>query len=214
MNRLVYSVFKAIMLSIIFIFVFDVAFYMYRVTSLNARIESISTSLKKVVMENNYLPSEVAKVYQAVFMQMICDYNSVPYTGPNMTEAQLVVGDQKTVNSAAFIAGMRWNYQNQLTDHSGKLNIQSTRSMWNGNTWVPRTYDIVHNTMNTPGNYGDIMAIELAVSVFQPIWGWTYSGAYTYNGEDATQWQRNAAVTTFTYTYYVPCLNYRTVTQS
>lgn len=211
MNRLVYSVFKAIALSIIFIFVFDIVFYIYRVTSLNARIESISTSLKKVVMENNYLPEEVADVYSTILTRLVCDYNGVPYLNNHMTASQLVQGDQKTVNTAAFIAGMRWNYKNNST---ADMRIDTTRSMWRGSHWQDTTYNLVHRKMNTPANYGDIMIVEIAVDVFQPIWGWTASGAYNYTGQDATQWQRNAAVTTLTYTYYVPCLNYRTVTSN
>ena len=80
MNRLVYSVFKAIMMAIIFVFVFDMAFYLYRAISLNSRMQSISTSLQKVVMENNYLPSETATMYQHLFGQLIEDFNGGSYS--------------------------------------------------------------------------------------------------------------------------------------
>lgn len=222
MNRLVYTVFKTIMLSIIFIFLFDIVFYMYRVTSLNARMESISTSMKKVVMENNYLPSEVADTYSEILKHMICDYNQVAYR-PNMSNSELINGDggndvngrnRNSVNSAAFISGMKWNYNTPATGTS--LNIRAQRQRWTGSGWTTVTdSNIVKTKMNTPANYGDIMVVQLKVGVFQPIWGWTQAdGRYNYDGSDVTHWVRNAASTELTYTYYVPCLNFRTVTNS
>lgn len=223
MNKLVYTVFKTIAMSIIFIFVFDILFYMYRVTALNARMESFSTSLKKVVMENNYLPSEMSKTYQNIFGHMICDFNSVEYRD-GMSGDDFLNGDRtggnnvdgrnnNSVNAAAFISGFHWNYD---TDAVGtNLSINADRQAWNGSSWETRTTNIVKTKMNTPADYGDIMVVQMRVGVFQPIWGWTQArGGYHYNGEDVQSWVRSASTTELIYTYYVPCLNFRTVTNS
>lgn len=221
MNKLVYTVFKTIAMSIIFIFLFDILFYMYRVTSLNARMESLSTSMKKVVMENNYLPSELATTYSEIIKHMICDYNNVAYH-QGMSNAELITGtggndvngrNGNSVNTAAFISGFRWNYKTNA-DGVG-LAVNAQRQKWTGSSWTPQTVNIVKTRMDTPADYGDIMVVQLKVGVFQPIWGWTQAnGKYDYNSEDVTKWVRNAASTELIYTYYVPCLNFRTVTNS
>lgn len=216
MHKLVYNVFKTIMLSIIFIFVFDIVFYMYRVSSLNARMESVSTSMKKVVMENNYLPSEVADTYSEIFAKMICDYNGAVYS-PGMSNNELRMTSmtgQGVVNTSAFIAGMNWNYHTNAVN--ANLGITATRTRWNGHDWeVKSGVNIVKTKMDTPANYGDVMVVQIRVGVFQPIWGWgAASGQYNYNGQDVNSWVRSAASTELVYTYYVPCLNFRTVTNS
>lgn len=223
MNKLVYTVFKTIALSIIFIFLFDIIFYMYRVTALNARMESMSTSMKKVVMENNYLPSEMADTYSEIIKHMICDFNNVNYR-QGMTNAELITGvanggndvdghNGNSVNSAAFISGFHWNYNTPATGVG--LAINADRQRWNGANWETRTDNIVRTKMNTPADYGDIMVVQLKVGVFQPIWGWTTAnGKYDYDGSDVTKWVRSAASSELIYTYYVPCLNFRTVTNS
>lgn len=224
MHKLVYTVFKTIALSIIFIFLFDIVFYMYRVTSLNSRIESVSTSMRKVVMENNYLPSEIADTYSKIFKHMICDYNNVTYSD-SMTPAQLVGGGNNvdgtngnSINTAAFIAGMQWNYYTPATGVG--LAVNATRQRWNGSSWTSTSVgNIVKTQMNTPAEYGDIMVVQINVDVFQPIWGWTQANGIYDNlaaGEqrDVTKWVRNASTTRLSYTYYVPCLNFRTITNS
>lgn len=215
MHRLVYNVFKAIALSIIFIFVWDIVFYMYRVQSLNSRIESLSTSLKKVVMENNYLPSEMATTYSEIFKNMICDFNNVPYT-PGMSDAQLAgtgQAGQNVVNTSAFISGFKWNYGNPATDVH--LGITASRQRYVGGSWQPQNVNIVKSDMSVPANYGDVMVVQLKVGVWQPIWGWTQAnGQYRYQGEDVNSFIRNAASTQLVYTYYIPCLNFRTITNN
>lgn len=225
MNRLVYTVFKTIAFAIIFVFVWDMVFYMYRTVSLNSRMESIATSLKKVVMENNYLPSETAEVYSDILTQMICDFNGVTWHD-NMTNAELLAS--AGINS--FIAGMHWNYG---TDATGTLSsLSADRKVYINNTWTTRTKQLLVKDMSTPADYGDIMVVQIRVAVYQPMWGWSASpstvytsnrnadatditGDYNYDGEDARYWDRNsrAKTTQFTYTYYVPCLNYKTITQ-
>lgn len=230
MNRIVYSVFKTIMFAIIFVFVFDIVFYMYRVTTLNQRMESISTSLKKVVMDNNYLPSETAKMYTGLLGQMICDYNGVSYhTGMSGNDFL------NTVASNNFIAGFKWNYDSDAVNTG--LSLTAQRKYYSSGSWHTVTENIVNKRMDTPGDYGDVCIVQLSVEVYQPMWGWTsgtsvtgnsdgswnnnhsadgqVTGDYNYNGTSGLNWTRNATfrTQTFSYTYYVPCLNYKTVTQ-
>lgn len=211
MNRLVYSVFKAIMVAIIFVFVFDMAFYLYRAISLNSRMQSISTSLQKVVMENNYLPSETATMYQHLFGQLIVDFNGGSYSIG--ADGSLNLNDSDINNN--FISGMHWNYKNGATGVSGMS--ETTRVYrYNGSTFTPTDIPLVIDKMCSPADYGQVMIVQLRVGVYQPLWGWnTANGEYKYNGEDGTKWVRNAtgASTEFVYNYYVPCLQYKTTNQ-
>lgn len=211
MNRLVYSVFKAIMMAIIFVFVFDMAFYLYRAISLNSRIQSISTSLQKVVMENNYLPSETATMYQHLFGQLIVDFNGGSYSIG--ADGSLNLNDSDINNN--FISGMHWNYKNSATGISG-MSETTKVYRYNGSTFTPTDIPLVIDKMSSPADYGQVMIVQLRVGVYQPLWGWsTANGKYEYNGEDGTKWVRNAtgASTEFVYNYYVPCLQYKTTNQ-
>lgn len=207
MNKLVYSVFKAIMISIIFVFIFDMASYLYRAVSLNARMESLSTSLKKVVTENNYLPPEDAELYEKLFAQMINDFNSNP--------------------SEPFICGFHWNFGHSAVKSNGSpmtagsstgiLSLKGTVYSKVGSNWQSSQRYIVETDMSKPREYGDIQVVQLRVGVYQPLWGWSSSGSptdtdYNYSGENAQAWNvnRNARSTEFTYTYYVPCMKYKT----
>lgn len=176
-------------------------------------------------MENNYLPPEVASTYSEIFKNMICDFNNVTYT-PGMNSAALVGGGQasqdvdgtngNSVNSAAFIAGMHWNYNSAPS--GAVLNIEADKQKWTGSGWTSTRESIIRTQMNQPGDYGDVMVVQLRVGVFQPIWGWTQAnGIYRYGSladdqRSVDNWVRNAASTELVYTYYVPCLNFRTIT--
>lgn len=211
MNRLVYSVFKAIMMAIIFVFVFDMAFYLYRAISLNSRMQSISTSLQKVVMENNYLPSETATMYQHLFGQLIVDFNGGSYSIG--ADGSLNLNDSDINNN--FISGMHWNYKDGATGISG-MSETTKVYRYNGSTFTPTDIPLVIDKMSSPADYGQVMTVQLRVGVYQPLWGWgAANGKYEYHGEDGTKWVRNAtgASTEFVYNYYVPCLQYKTTNQ-
>lgn len=211
MNRLVYSVFKAIMMAIIFVFVFDMAFYLYRAISLNSRMQSISTSLQKVVMENNYLPSETATMYQHLFGQLVVDFNGGSYTVSN---GNLSFNDSDPNDN--FISGLHWNYKTNATNISTANNAKATVYRYSNSSFVQQQVDLVVKKMNQPAEYGQVMVVQIKVGVYQPLWGWgSATGVYKYNGEDGTQWVRNStgASTEFVYNYYVPCLQYRTTNQ-
>lgn len=211
MNRLVYSVFKAIMMAIIFVFVFDMAFYLYRAISLNSRMQSISTSLQKVVMENNYLPSETATMYQHLFGQLVVDFNGGSYSIG--ADGSLNLNDSDINDN--FISGMHWNYKTNATGISG-TNEETKVYRYNGTTFTPTNIPLVVTKMEKAADYGQVMIVQLRVGVYQPLWGWNVAnGRYEYNGEDGTKWVRNAtgASTEFVYNYYVPCLQYKTTNQ-
>ena len=211
MNRLVYSVFKAIMVAIIFVFVFDMSFYLYRAISLNSRMQSISTSLQKVVMENNYLPSETATMYQHLLGQLIVDFNGGGYS---IDEDGSLSSKDSDINNK-FISKIHWNYKDCATGVSGMS--ETTRVYrYNGSTFTPTDIPLVIDNMCSPADYGQVMIVQLRVDVYQPLWGWNAAnGEYNYNGEDGTKWVRNAtgASTEFVYNYYVPCLQYKTTNQ-
>ena len=99
MHKIVYSVFKTIFLSMMLIFVFDLGFYMYRALSINGRMESLMTSMQKIVIENNYLPEQDYIMYKSIFQQLADDMNQ---------------GD-------VFIAGIGLNYDNELHNQFGDL---------------------------------------------------------------------------------------------
>ena len=218
MNKLVYSVFKAIALSIIFVFIFDMAFYLYRAVSLNARMESISTSLKKVVMDNNYLPSEDAKLYANILGQMVADFNGCTYTIG--ADGKLTFTDADSSDN--FISGMHWNFGTDAVGvgSSQLMSLTSSVYSFNGTNWSSANRNVVEKDMSKPREYGDIQIVQLRVGVYQPLWNWS-TGAptdvnYSYTGQaneinGNTGFNRNATYrgTEFTYTYYVPCMKYK-----
>lgn len=209
MHRLVYQVFKAIMVAIILVFVFDMVGYLYRAASLNQRVESLMTSLQKVVMDNNYLPQEQAVLYQQLFGQMAADFNARSgqvYSAANPT--QFFQG-----NSDAFVLAMDWNmYDDAVGNHPS---ITATRSKWTGSNWTSVSTQIVSKRMGTPMDYGDIQTIQFRVLVAQPTWGFMRTGASGSADDFTLDSSRNQHVTgsnrfthVFTYTYYVPCMKY------
>lgn len=192
MHRLVASCFKAIMFSIIFVFVFDMSFYLYRVISLNSRMESIMTSMQKVVMENNYLPDGSYKLYENIFSRLASDMNQ---------------------GGETFIRGFNINYSHDATLPSGADTLNADIIYANGSS--ASNVNILKKRMDTPAQYGEVMAVQVIVGVYSPIWGWgsNNTGEYKYTGQNAQQWNRNATGGTveFTYTYYVPCLKYQSI---
>lgn len=218
MNKLVYSVFKTIAFAMIFVFVWDLAFYLFRVAVLNQRMDNIMTSLQKVVTENNYLPSESAEVFKQILYAMATDFNS----GRTFTNAN-------NAQNEDFIEAIGWNVGQSATVVSGMEHLSANRSYWNGSGWQDRSVQILHKDMGKPGAYGDVQTIQLYVKVVMPFWGFsTSSSDRANNGIQATgqgiaaggersaaAWNRNSRAkrVVFTYTAYVPCLKYQSVTQ-
>ncbi|MBR4313891.1 MAG: hypothetical protein IKP66_03170 [Lachnospiraceae bacterium] len=193
MHRLVLTVFRTIFLSLIFIFVFDIGFYVYRAFSVNQRMESIMTSMQKVVMENNYLPDADYQMYKAIFLQLEHDMN----------------------NGDTFIEGIGLNYTQDAAGAGILTSLTATDVVSGTNR------DLLVKRMNKPARYGDVMIVQSAVRIRQPIWGFgTATNNYLTDTDyfskgtrpDARNWNRvGYSATTFFYTYYVPCLKYQSI---
>lgn len=190
MHKIVYSVFKTIFLSMMLIFVFDLGFYMYRALSVNGRMESLMTSMQKIVIENNYLPEQDYIMYKSIFQQLADDMNQ---------------GD-------VFIAGIGLNYDKDATGTGVLTDLISTDS-------TGHDRHLLVKRMDKPAQYGDVMICQSKVKITQPIWGFGTENHHMaddsfvdYQGQDSTYWNRvGYRTTTLYYTYYVPCLNYRTI---
>lgn len=198
MHRLVATSFKTIMFTIIFIFVWDMAFYMYRAVSLNQRMESLMTSMQKVIMENNYLPEGDYEMYKTLLTQLARDMNG---SDPN---DRFINGFIINYDHAPYGAGVLTSLNAQRSDGTGV-----------------RTTNILQRKMSIPANYGDVMIAQIGVNINQPLWNWSHGvvGEYNYDGQDAA-WVGGTdegftrvgfATTTFYYTYYVPCLKYQSI---
>lgn len=224
MNRMVWCVFKAIALSIIFVFVWDMGFYLYRTFALNQRMEMLMSSLTKVVQENNYLPEQDMNLYKTLFENIAYSMNG--------DKSKYLDNDEDTGANYQFVNGYTWNYDYSCagTDYTNKLeDVKATVTDVDG-TSKPR--NILVRTMDKSACYGDIMAVYVSVNVNTPFWTFdnttsTFDSANnTQNvamngkvsdGDDSRSidhWHRNLKYSTVTldYLYYVPCMNYTSVT--
>ena len=224
MNRMVWCVFKAIALSIIFVFVWDMGFYLYRTFALNQRMEMLMSSLTKVVQENNYLPEQDMNLYKTLFENIAYSMNG--------DKSKYLDNDEDTGANYQFVNGYTWNYDYSCagTDYTNKLeDVKATVTDVNGTT-EPR--NILVRTMDKSACYGDIMAVYVSVNVNTPFWTFDNTTS-TFDSANNTQnvssngkvsdgdgsrsidhWHRNLKYSTVTldYLYYVPCMNYTSVT--
>lgn len=188
MNRLVFNVFKTLAMSMIFVFVFDMTAYMYRAVSLNQRMENYMVSMQRVVMENNYLPEGEYLLYETLFKELAKNMN---------------VG-------GTFINGYIINYSHDAIDTLSSLTAQK----YNTQSGVTQATDILRSRMGTPADYGDIMTVQVIVEINQPTWGFTNGSSRSsvdFNN-DRTSGLLQPNTTRFSYTYFVPCLKYQSVT--
>lgn len=200
MNKLVYSVFKAIMIAIVFVFVWDLVFYLYDVLSLNSRIETLAVSMKHSVSDNNGLTSEAADMYKTLLKQMGSAYNTSSYN---------------------FVVGFNLNSSSEAKDKNGNALSASSNLSITGKDNANHDVDLVHWNAGDIGDYGDITCLQIQVGVVQPLWYWggNKNGDYNYNGEDATSWNRDVSgagghTITLDYTYFVPDLKYKSITEA
>ena len=224
MNRMVWCVFKAIALSIIFVFVWDMGFYLYRTFALNKRMEMLMSSLTKVVQENNYLPEQDMNLYKTLFENLSYSMNG--------DKSKYLDNDEDTGENYRFINGYTWNYDSSCagTDYTNALqDVDATVTNVNG---TPESRNILVRTMDKSACYGDIMAVYVAVNVNTPFWTFDNTTS-TFDSANNTQnvamngkvsdgdgsrsldhWHRNLKYSTVTldYLYYVPCMNYTSVT--
>lgn len=75
MHRIVYGAFKAILMSVIFVIIWDVLFFIMRVEMLNQRIESTMVTMQQEVSKNNYLPEDSYTMYEGILKGIANDMN-------------------------------------------------------------------------------------------------------------------------------------------
>lgn len=199
MSKLAASVFKTLALMMIFIFVADMANYLYRVLSLNQRMESIMVSMQDTVRSNNYLPEKSYEMYLALFAQLANDMN-----GQDVDNALVV---KSSSNYNWFVDAIDFNYDHNAVDALTTLNVTSGG-----------THNILRSRMDTRAGYGDVMVVQARVCVEQPHWEFIKTAPNVGTGGEAgsAAFQNDRSSDDiqpyhqiFTYTYYVPCLNYQ-----
>ncbi len=168
------------MMSMIFVFVFDLGFYLFKTLNLNQRMESIMVGMQNTVMENNYLPEASYLMYETMFKQLATDMNGS--------------------GNDVFIQGFNINYDhNADLDSFDSLKVQRSGSFQT---------EILRKRMDTPAYYGDVMVVQVQVGIVQPMWDFGGNGDH-----NAKNWDKQSEhLNILTYTYYVPCLQYQTVT--
>lgn len=182
MHRLVYNVFKTIMISMILVFAFDMASYLYRTASVNRKMESLMVSMQREVMENNGLTEDTYKMYKQLLIDMAHDMN--------------------TDSTQPFINGYWINYNaTASSQHPCLTSITSLR----GGT----STNILVQDLSKTGSYGDVMVVQVGVSINQPIWDFVNASHNAPSFQnDRTSASLNPAVQELWYTYYVPCMKY------
>lgn len=208
MNKFVFTVFKAIAVAMIFVFVFDMAFYLYRALSINQRMLNLMTSMQQVVMDNNYLPQGDYALYESLFTELANNYNDPDGDGIHDPFDQ-------------FVDGFRINYNHDAHDCLASLVVERYQTSGAGGGAVINQ-DVLRKKMDMPANYGDVMVVQVDVQIRQPSWGFDTGATGVVSGGErgGAAWQNdrtsaniNHKTTTFTYTYYVPCLKYQSITQ-
>lgn len=188
MSKFVLGAFKTIMFAMIFVFVFDMASYLYKAVSFNQRMESIMTSMQKVVQDNNYLPEGQATMYKDVLKQL--------------------QADMRDKNDGDFVAGFNWNYGVSADKmHGTNLSWTSLEANVTNSKGTTSKENIVNLDMKQPADYGDIMCVRVQSMVYQPGW------FFATGKNNAPDWTRNVhnSTTWFDYVYYVPCTKYQKV---
>lgn len=210
MHRLVLNCFKAIIYSMLFIFILNFAFYLYKVTELNHRVESIVSSMQRVVMENNYMPPEMNDVYASMFAELYNSYNGFDgsttgvrrddlnmYMTSNGTD--VMEGSMSGSVMDLFIVGIGWNYSHPAQGNFQEIEVRNT------NGAIGSMRNILRKQMNKPANFGDVMLVQVIVQVQQPMF--SMSGNRSSDDFKLDKWAR----TNLVYNYYVPCLKYQQI---
>lgn len=151
-------------------------------------------------MENNYMPQGDYEMYEKMLLQLQTDMNGKD-------------------NGDRFIIGFSMNYNHDARNRNGNVldKLEATKFTLNG---VEENANILKKKMSKPAEYGDVMIVQCEVGILQPFWNWGENrGDYVYNSRTeeertAPNWTRinDYRSTRFTYTYYVPCLKYQSIT--
>lgn len=178
MNKLVASVFKAILFSMIFIVVWDVAFYLLRTYSLNYKVETLMSTVCYAVSKENYLSEDA--------------YKMVDNTLANIMD---VSNGGVTDVSKQFVTGYEINYLQPA------LGVGT--SVTDGEYLVldPNlTYSV---QLNTPANFGDIAVIQIIIHINSTNWFFDRS-----EQASADQLKRQNLSNSLVFTSQQPCLRY------
>lgn len=143
MNKLVLNCFKAIAFAIIFVIIWDVFFYLWRVNALNQRMESIAVSMQQVVSKNNYLPEGDKEMFIALLKKVRDDMNNADDTGHCEPEN-------------VFITGIDINYNHESVNYRPTIDAAGK--------------NIARYQLSAPASYGDVQVIELRVALRGTRW--------------------------------------------
>lgn len=195
MHRIVANCFKAIAYSMIFIIIWTVGFYLWKVNALNQRIESLTVSMQNVVSRNNYLPEDSFNMFSGILQSIASDMN----------------GGDKT--DTRFIYGMWLNYDTgKDSTYSGGVNAE-TKLVYDSIGTGSKTSKVCYN-ISAPVDYGDVQVIELEIGVNAPWFSSTdRADKITISGKTLESSENHQSDMVLKYTYAVPCLKYTTVTQ-
>ena len=191
MNKLVVGVFKAIMISMILVFVFDMVGYLYKAMVLDQRMKNLMANMQRTVAENNCLPEGAYLSYSTMMKQIA--------TSLNGNDANSFVGTRDKGSTALFL-----NYKDNAVGIPD--DVKTTLASAGGG--------VLHTNMKEVGRYGEIMVVQAAVCVRQPTWNFISNDGT--NQRNMANWESSemkdsplkANTTVFTYTYYVPLMKY------
>ena len=150
----------------------------------------------------------------------------------NGDKSQYLDNDEETGENYRFINGYTWNYSSGSAGTAYTNTLEDVNATVTDVNGTPESRNILVRTMDKSACYGDIMAVYVAVNVNTPFWTFdnttsTFDSANnTQNvamngkvsdGDDSRSidhWHRNLKYSTVTldYLYYVPCMNYTSVT--
>lgn len=133
----------------------------------------------------------------AVSMQEVVSKNNYLPEGDRAMFNSILNSIKDDMNvSDTFINAFDWNYNDNCVFNSSTL-----QSNLGNNKLIKK--------MKYPASYGDVMVIELRVSLNATYWTQVNTGS---QGNSGDTFVNNNKGIVFTYTYLVPCLKYTTVT--
>ena len=185
MTRFVYNAFKAVILAIIFVFVWDMGFFLFKTLNLHQRMLLLTGQMVDTVEANNYMPADFW-------------IGTGTLSNPNGTYARIMDDIANTMNAGdRFVVGYSINYGSGSNDSGfvdiGIDDISTAPAVRNDG----KSY--FHQTMETPAYYGDVMLVWMEIGVAPPKWG--------YTGGDLNKYDSSGCVK-LAYRYVVPCLHY------
>ena len=187
MHRIVVTAFKAVAYAMIFVIIWSVVFYLFRVFALNSKLETIMVSMRQDVSQNNYLTEDRYEMYKTMLLDVANEMN----------------------NGDTFVVGYNLNYAkgdksnacvSDDTPSNMGLHYTSDGYKMSGATNSP-TYSL---NLAKPAACGDVAVIELQVG-FNAL-SWRYDTTEQAAADELKL--TDDIVNTISYTYQVPCLKY------